>query len=321
MRTALLTSWACLVIGSAAHADAAARLVQEGEALGQQKRYAEALARFRAAEAARADPVHHCWIAISTLRLDRAGEAELHLGRCLTAPAPRPPWVEVARQEITQAVASGAYAELAIDTRPAGAEVQVEGYEVSFVAPRSVWVPLGRARVTARAVGHLERTTEVDAPVRGRQPVVLTLDRLPEVAQATAPREPGGPLVPGVPIGPAATEPPRAPGPPGLEAPHSSVVVSADPLPALEAPTRRAWPWVVLGSSVLVAGGGALLHGLAAGARSSALEHARDEPEYADDRARMYQLQDFAYAGYGVGLTLVGVAALGLWLDDGAAAQ
>lgn len=318
MRTALLTSWACLLVATAAHADTAADLVQEGQALGQQKRYTEALARFRAAEAARADPVHHCWIAISTLRLDRAGEAELHLGRCLTAPAPRPPWVEVARQEITQAVASGAYAELVIDTRPGGAEVQVEGYDVAFVAPRSVWVPLGRARVTARAVGYLERTTEVDAPVRGRQPVVLTLDRRPEVAQATAPREPGGPIGPGA---SAAAEPPRAPAPPALDTPHASAAVSTDPLPALETTTSRAWPWVVLGSSALVAGGGALLHGLAAGARSSALEHARDEPAYADERARMYQLQDFAYAGYGAGLTLVGVAALGLWLDDGAAAQ
>jgi hypothetical protein len=318
MRASILTSWVCLSVAASAHADEATRLVREGEALGQQKRYAEALERFRTADAARPDPVHHCWIAISALRLGRAGEAELHLGRCLTAPAPRPPWVEVARQEVARAVASGAYAELAIDTLPAGAEIQVEGYGLSFVAPRSVWVPLGRARVTARAAGHLERTTTIDTPTRGRQPVVLTLDRLPEVAHATVPREPGGPLGPG---GTAATEPPRAPAPPALDTPHATAAVSTDPLPALEAPARRAWPWVVLGSSALVAGGGALLHGLAAGARSSALEHARDEPAYAEERASMYQLQDFAYASYGAGLTLVGVAVLGLWLDDGAAAQ
>lgn len=320
MRTALLTSWACLAVGSAAHADEAARLVQEGEALGQQKQYAAALERFRAADAARPDPVHHCWIAISTLRLGRAGEAELHLGRCLTAPSPRPPWVELAQQEIRRAVASGAYAELVIDTRPAAAEVEVEGYRMPFVSPRSVWVPLGRARVTARAAGYLERSAELDAPVRGRHPVVLTLDRLPETASTVPAREPGGPAIAA--HTPAGGEPPRAPE--AVQAtPRAAptLAVSGEPLPTLDRAPSPVWPWVVLGSSVLVASGGAVLHGLAAGARSSALEHGRDEPAYADERARMYQLQDYAYVGYGAGLALVSAAALGLWLGDGAPEQ
>lgn len=314
MRVTWAVTSLCLLVASTARADEAERLVQEGEALGQQKKYEQALARFRAADAARPDPVHHCWIAITTLRLGRAGEAELHLGRCLTAPAPRPAWVELAQQEIRRAVAGGAYAELVVDTRPRGADVEVEGYALTFVAPRSVWVPLGRARVTARAVGHLERTTEVDAPVRGRHPVVLTLDRLPEMAHIVPSGEPGGPA-------PTVATPPRAPEatPPSSPAPHAAL--TGEPLPSLEPTTARTWPWVVLGSSVLAASGGALLHGLAVGARSSALEHARDAPEYADERGRMYQLQDLAYVGYGAGLALASAAVLGLWLDDGATEQ
>jgi hypothetical protein len=208
--------------------DPAAAYVAEGEKLAKAGFFAESIARFKEAEAVRPRAVNDCLIALSYLRLEKLGQAEMFASRCAARAStgdPAPEWLAAMQRDITAGLRSAEVAPVEIRVTPATARLTCSAFaaDESFAAG-TVYQPVGKHTIRAEADGHRQVAGEVEVVDRTGRRIELTLT-------------------------PAADAPTVASTPP-LEA------GSIDRSP----PGRGPWPWVVLGVSGASLIGGVAFH-------------------------------------------------------------
>jgi hypothetical protein len=152
----------CLVLAVAAGARAdvprgeADRLAREGKALGDAGNNAEAIVRFKAADALVPNAAYDWNIGLAYARMERWSHALLYIERYRTrANAPLPAFVEQRHKRTVEQARAAGYAEVRLVSDPAGARVTIStlGADEPLIAPRTIWLPPGSAEVIAESPG------------------------------------------------------------------------------------------------------------------------------------------------------------------------
>jgi hypothetical protein len=290
----------------AAFADPAAdagRLAKEGEALARAGKYAEAVARFRAADAAAPRAVHDCLIALAFRRAGAWGAAELHAQRCherATAADPEPTWGAKLRSELASQVLAAGLAPLTVEVAPeaarAAAVVSVSTFGPETFAPRTIFVPVGAAvtlAVEAEGFVAVRRQVTVEAGGATEQVVMTAADTGTETETGTA----------------TETETATATATGTETAAATETATAAVPATGSAAP-RRLLPWIALGVAGAGLATGATFHVLAVGTAGD-LDDATTGAAWDRHEGDFDRQRAIAIAGYGVAALAGGVAAYG----------
>ncbi len=297
MRPIVLLTLVLLLATPATHAApspeaAADALVAEGAALGEQGRWAEAVAKFQAAEARFPRAIHHCNIGLAWSLAERWVAARLALIRCRQrAISELPAWVDVRTKEVDERLQTGDFVPVALVATPEDAVVRVDGLPKEvFRVPSTVWVGFGQHRFVISAPGH--RTEERTLVLKTRTPVRLAVELS---------------LEPPVPP-PIAPEP--APEPEVTAAPPPTEVVTLEASSDTDGgPSIAGVVTVSTGAVALVAG--VALHAAASSTRSRANGLTLSEgftdtkSSFETERAAAAACYGIAAVGLGLGLYLL----------------
>ena len=123
-----------------AHADRAGDLVTEGQELGKQGRFREALGKFRAAEQTSPRALHACLIGLAYLRDDQLGAAALSFADCRRRSTAEPPptWLVDEEQALAAKLVISQLGTVTLELDPAIATLTVSaiaGGEAFAAAP------------------------------------------------------------------------------------------------------------------------------------------------------------------------------------------
>lgn len=274
---------------------AADALVADGVALGEARRFDEAIERFEAADRLFPRAMHVCNIGLAHARADRPEKAHFYLLRCQArATEALPGWVDRRLAEARRTLEKGAFAPVELIGPPAALRVSHYGSEV-LTPPITVWLPLGSHRLSADADGFLPWTHDLIVQTRApiRQAFVLQ------------PRPAPDPVVDPVP------DPLPDPVPDPLPDP---ILDPTNPTPSPRPGSSLDVPGLVLtvtGGVALVAG--LVLYPIALDSRDDASALASGDLDAYNDARSTFELErGFAYGLTfgGAALTTVGVVLL-----------
>lgn len=279
----------CLLAPVAAHAETADELVAEGQELARQGRIGDALARFRAADAAEPRPVNSCLIGLAYLRGGALGNAELSFTQChrRAQATPLPAWVAKEEQDLAQRLAASELGTVTLTVDPTVTTLTVPALldGAAFPATRTLRLPAGTHRIAGRTAAGRELALSIDVRARGTHD-----GRLAPAASAST------------------------------ESPTEEPATLTGPTPPLDvalrapvAPSRSIVPTVLLatGGAALVAGG--LVHVLAVRPARADLDEA-DSPTAYDDLLDDYTgPRNLTVALYAVGAAAVITGAVLGW--------
>ncbi len=119
----------------------AAELFVEGTRLAAEKRWAEAIDRFRASDREVPYASNDCNIATVYSLMGRPAQAQLYLDRCIerhrgVIPVGERPQVEATRSEIEEMLGNGEFARVEVVSDPPLAQVRVSSFAPAAIAPR-----------------------------------------------------------------------------------------------------------------------------------------------------------------------------------------
>lgn len=123
-------------------------LVRQGEKLGREGKFREALKVFHLAEKQSPKAVHDCYIAVAHMRLDELTAARYFLDRCSSRASGASPieWYQAARTELAEKTKG--FGRLEISSSVADVRVALKPtIGISVTAPVTLWVEPGRYRV------------------------------------------------------------------------------------------------------------------------------------------------------------------------------
>ena len=170
---------ALVVTAGAAQADDRDALQSKGEQLAKEGRYGDAIDAFKAADKIQPRASHACLIALAYTRRELWPQAELYLAICherAKAGDPLPDWVSLADQQIRDRLATANVVEVAIEVKPATAQVTVSSFAPDEVfAPRTIHLPLGTHVIFAKAEGYEPAQTTLEITNKTPQHIELTL--------------------------------------------------------------------------------------------------------------------------------------------------
>lgn len=206
MKIVTATVAALVVMGGAAHADDSEALQAKGEQLAKDGRFGEAIDAFKAADKIQPRASHACLIALAYTRRELWPQAELYLSICherAKAGDPLPDWVGLADQQIRERLAAANVVEVAIDVKPANAQVTVSSFAPDEVfAPRTIHLPLGTHVIFAKADGYEPAQTTLAITTKSPQHIEIELKPIastpaPDVAEPlpTTTEKRGKPLI------------------------------------------------------------------------------------------------------------------------------
>ncbi len=166
------------------------RLVSEAEALARGGQFAEAVARFKAAEAIFPRPIHDCYIALAYHRMARHAQAASFVARCQAEAAAGgdklPDWADRLGPKIWQALSAGGYGRVTITTTPAEADVAVDSFAPDEVfAAGDFWLAPGQHTFTVTHTGYVTKTEVVT--VADKEKVARAVELLVAVDDTTSP--------------------------------------------------------------------------------------------------------------------------------------
>jgi hypothetical protein len=301
----------------AAFADPAAdagRLAKEGEALARAGKYAEAVARFRAADAAAPRAVHDCLIALAFRRAGAWGAAELHAQRCherATAADPEPGWGAKLRSELASQVLAAGLAPLTVEVAPeaarAAAQVSVSTFGPETFAPRTIFVPVGAAVmlvVEAEGFAAVRRQVTVEAGGAVERVAMTATGAVTETAAGT---ETATGTATGAATGAATAT--------VTDTDTSAATATATVTAAPRERERQLLPWIAAGVAGVGLVTGATFHVLAVGTAGD-LDDATTGAAWDRHEGDFDRQRAIAIAGYGVAALAGGVAAYGFLRGD-----
>jgi len=164
------------------NADKAQKLAQIGMKRANARDYQGALVMFKRALALDNRGDIQCNVGAAYYWLKRWPEAHLYLGICLSRPAnPKDAALVTIRKSAYAAtekkLREGEFAPVKFDVTPATARIRVSALpgDVTFTAPRKVWLPTGSHRVDAVAPEHIAASDRVTVRKGTEATVVLQL--------------------------------------------------------------------------------------------------------------------------------------------------
>jgi hypothetical protein len=164
--------------------------LDEGEELGRKKRYADAIARFKAADALQQRGLHDCWIALSYARLAYWSQARAFLDRCREREGSAPvSWFAALDREIAEEIKKAAYAAVTVSAEPADSVVRVLSFspDERFQLPATLWLPPGQHVLSVEhGPGRARRSLELSRDERIAVHVELTPSRSPAKPKGAA---------------------------------------------------------------------------------------------------------------------------------------
>jgi hypothetical protein len=262
------------------------QLVQEGATLGEQGRFADAIARFRAAEALYPRAIHDCNLGLAYRLWQRPAEAYLYFHRCTRrATGALPRWVAPEQRRVLTALTTGGLTPVEITPSPAGALVAISNFADGelFVTPLTAWLPPGPHALSIRRAGY--RTTRVEITCRSVEPVRVTTALQRSTVVAFRPAEDERYMARRVGLALPANIPPAA-------------------------ANARVAGWVTVTLAAVALGVGGAFHGLASASRGRAME-LPSGPEYDGELGTFQTQRGVAIGMYSGATALLGV---GLYL-------
>jgi hypothetical protein len=199
------------VVWAEPRADAKKRaeeLFVEATKLAGEKRWEEAIEKFRESDRVLPYASNDCNIATVYSLMGRPAQAQLYLGRCVerhggVIPSAERGQVDATRREVDAMLTDGDFARVEIEADPAVSQVRVSSFapEDVFTAGRTIWLPLGSHELVVSSPGYVaiaRRITIADKATRrevfrlgaemGQAPVLL--ERRVPVAEPAARRGP-----------------------------------------------------------------------------------------------------------------------------------
>ena len=253
----------------------AEELFVEATRLAGEKRWDEAIDRFREADRVLPYASNDCNIATVYSLMKRPAQAQLYLGRCVerhggVIPDAERAQVEATRREVDAMLTDGEFARVEIVAEPALSEVRVSSFaaEDVFTAGRTIWLPFGSHELVVSAPGHVSEARPIVIADRATRREVFRL----------------------------AAE--RAPAPVVLERKVS-----------VEGQGRGPVPYILVGAGAAAVATGVLFTVLAFDARDEATAAGRmaDRDAYDDAVDRMKRYNAGFGAAYAVGAASLGV--------------
>lgn len=294
----------------AAHAQSkqkqADALAVQAAKLGRAGKLAEAIARFKAAEALYPQAAYVCNIALAYVRLKRWAQAHLFLSSCRARwirdeSRPLPTWVDRRSRQALAKLQAGAFAAIRFSSTPAGATVSVSAFlpDETFTTPRVVWLPTGRHTVTATKAGFKKLEQPLDVKADGNN--TIQLEAVPVVKPQPKPDPPPATKRP---------EPKPDPTPPVVRKP----IVEPTPKP-IPATRSRAVPALVTAAGIGLAVAGGITHVFAVRARDDA-EAAQTDTAFMELRDRFRTRRMFTYGFYTAAIVATSIGAYLLLRGD-----
>ncbi len=286
---ALIVSFAAPAQADDARRRQADALVTEGVELGRHGKFELAIERFREAERAFPRAIHACNIGLAYRLWKRYPQAYRYLRRCQSLATEKlPSWVRREEKGVLKRLRRGKYAPVAVHVAPAGAMLSLAtlfGPDERLAAPVTLWLPHGSHELVATLAGHETLTHEVSVANSEPMRLDLTLARRTVLTAKPVVEKPATP--------PAEKPAPIEPAP--VSPPPSDTPIAG---------------WATLGSGVLAAGVGGLLHGLAV-SRADRIRGMVAGTQ-ADSELSSFDLEKgLALGMYGVGAVAIGI---GSWL-------
>lgn len=309
---AAIAALACVAlspaVARAGDAETAASLAAEGRRLGDQKRFAEALVKFRAAYALDPRTDYLCNIGFAQYSLDALPAAFAYLSLCDAAATSKPKGLaNVLGYVRTKLDAGGSYARVTVTVEPADVAARVSSPAVdagaALPAPHTVYVPLGTEIVwTARADGRPDGQRSQTFDRAGEHAVTITLPPPAETGTASKP--------------PPVTEPvPDRGGDTGTIEP---VPPAGGDVARTAPPRKRTWAWVAAGGAVAAAGFGVFAYTRAADPIDDIDNHFVHDPPDRDELIDRFHLwYGVQWASFGVAAAAAGVSTWLFLRDDG----
>ena len=182
MRAAVLAILvlACQVV----RADVADELQAQGEELGRQGRWTEAIRQFKSADKVHPNATHVCSIALAYTRREAWPQAELFLSLCherASAGGALPDWYDDADRQITERLRTADLTAVTIAIKPvdAKAQISVSSFEPDEVfGPRTLHLPRGTHVIVARAQGYPDHTKVVEIANATPREIVIDMAEL-----------------------------------------------------------------------------------------------------------------------------------------------
>ena len=283
---AVVAAWGLCALGGVAHADEpadATALRTAGEALAKERRYTEAIDKFKAADRIRPRAAHACLIALAYARRELWPQAEVFLDVCHQRAAvgdPLPPWVAAEDKEIAQRLATANVAPVTLVVTPPQprATLTVSSFapDEEF-APRTIHLAPGQFIVVVHVPG--ARDVSKTFAVASRAPLQVEIELRP----AAAP-DPG---------------PPVARPPPNLEAPPPVHAHSAPPHHA------HALSYAIGGTGVALLALGLVYQETVFASAYDDLRAATSQPDYTSHEKKWEFREHVTQSIYGLGAVAV----------------
>ncbi len=178
---AITVAGLCSIAPAIATAESGEEMRARGEQLAKDGRFTEAIDAFKAAERIEPRARHACLIALAYTRRELWPQAEIWLEQCETRATPSDPvpeWVPVAKQQLSERLATVNVAAVEIKVEPAGTAVRLA---VSSFAPdelfdpRTIHLPPGRHVIIATAEGFNDAQKTIEVVDKSPQQVTITM--------------------------------------------------------------------------------------------------------------------------------------------------
>ncbi len=299
----------------------AKKLATEATALARSGDFADAIAKFKAADALAPSAANDCNIALAYVKL-ASGEklatnaawhrADLFLQRCKRRwvrdkTTPLPGWVGTGHENVIAELKTGNFAAVSVTATPPAATIKGSAYGLgeTLSAPVTLWLPFGDRSLTASSTGYTDLEKSISVEDRISKIVVLTL--IKTGTETGGSNEP----VTGGTVGDTPHNRQDGDGATGsLEAAKESPNVD-------EGSSNRRGRYVI-GGGVAAFAVGAVFHALALGKKGDA-EELGEGPAF-DDASSTFSTYRAATIGfYAIGAAAVGVGAFLLWRDSSSA--
>jgi hypothetical protein len=172
----LLVAFAAIAASEApAHADDAAALVSQGEALGKQGEFTRAIQLFKQADAQQPTAANACRIGLAYTRREAWSQAEIFFALCekrATATDPTPDWLPTAKVQLQQKLEGADAAAIDVRVEPVLATARVR---ITSFPPDEAFEP--------SAIHLAPGTYEIVASAPGREPAHASLTVVPRTAE------------------------------------------------------------------------------------------------------------------------------------------
>ncbi|MBA2539419.1 MAG: hypothetical protein H0V17_07285 [Deltaproteobacteria bacterium] len=178
------------LVPALASADRADDLVTEGQELGKQGRFREALGKFRAAEELRPRALHACLMGLAFLRDDQLGASGLAFADCRrrgTAAEPPPSWVSVEEQALAARLAESQLGTVELELSPEIIMLSTPAIADGdpLAASRTLYLPAGNHMIRGRSRDGRTVAITVTVSAKSSHTVVLQLAERAPVAPFT----------------------------------------------------------------------------------------------------------------------------------------